>query len=95
MGVVEYTFSPSTWGAEAGRFLSSRPVWSTELVPGQPGLHREMLSQKTCLKTNNQTKTILNEQLLERWNQGSWAGKLLPQLETRALLPEAFPDELE
>jgi hypothetical protein len=25
--------------------LSSRPAWSTERVPGQPGLHRE-----TCLK---------------------------------------------
>jgi hypothetical protein len=26
------------------RFLSSRPAWSTELVPGQPGLHRETQS---------------------------------------------------
>jgi hypothetical protein len=23
-------FNPSTWEAEAGRFLSSRPAWSTE-----------------------------------------------------------------
>jgi hypothetical protein len=37
---------PSTWEAEAGRFLSSKPAWSTEWVPGQPGLHRETLSQK-------------------------------------------------
>jgi hypothetical protein len=29
-----------------GGFLSSRPTWSTELVPGQPRLHRETLSQK-------------------------------------------------
>jgi hypothetical protein len=28
--VVAYTFNPSTWEAEAGRFLSSRPAWSTE-----------------------------------------------------------------
>jgi hypothetical protein len=28
--VVAHTFSPSTWEAEAGRFLSSRPAWSTE-----------------------------------------------------------------
>jgi hypothetical protein len=28
------------------RFLSSRPAWSTNAVPGQPGLHREALSQK-------------------------------------------------
>ena len=31
-------------GAEAGRSLSSRVAWSTEQVPGQPGLHRETLS---------------------------------------------------
>ena len=28
--VVAHTFNPSTWKAEAGRFLSSRPAWSTE-----------------------------------------------------------------
>jgi hypothetical protein len=36
----------STWEAEAGRSLSWRPAWSTEKVPGQPGLHRETLSPK-------------------------------------------------
>jgi hypothetical protein len=30
--------------AEPGRSLSSRPAWSTQWVPGQPGLHRETLS---------------------------------------------------
>jgi hypothetical protein len=44
--VVLHAFNPSTWEAEAGGFLSSRPAWSTEWVPGQPGLHRETLSQK-------------------------------------------------
>jgi hypothetical protein len=44
--VVVHTFNPSTWEAEAGGFLSSRPAWSTMLVPGQPGLHRETLSKK-------------------------------------------------
>ena len=29
-GVVVHAFSPSTWEAEAGEFLSSRPAWSTE-----------------------------------------------------------------
>jgi hypothetical protein len=43
--VVAHAFNPST-KAEAGRFLSSRPAWSTEWVPGQPGLHRETLSRK-------------------------------------------------
>jgi hypothetical protein len=37
-------------------FLSSRPAWSTEWVPGQPGLYRETLSRKNKTKqTNKQT----------------------------------------
>jgi hypothetical protein len=32
LGVVAHTFNPSTWEAEAGRFLSSRPAWSTKWV---------------------------------------------------------------
>ena len=27
--MVAHIFNPSTWEAEAGRFLSSRPAWST------------------------------------------------------------------
>ena len=42
--MVAHSFNPSTWEAEAGRFLSSRPAWSTKWVPGQPGLYRETLS---------------------------------------------------
>jgi hypothetical protein len=45
-GVVAHTFNPSTRETEAGRFLSSRPSWSTKWVPGQPGLYRETLSRK-------------------------------------------------
>jgi major histocompatibility complex class I len=29
-GVVVHAFNPSTWEAEAGKFLSSRPTWSIE-----------------------------------------------------------------
>ena len=29
-GVVAHSFNPSTWEAEAGGFLSSRPAWSTK-----------------------------------------------------------------
>jgi hypothetical protein len=29
-GVVAHAFNPSTWEAEAGGFMSSRPVWSTK-----------------------------------------------------------------
>jgi hypothetical protein len=28
--VVVHAFNPSTWEAEAGKFLSSRPAWSTK-----------------------------------------------------------------
>jgi hypothetical protein len=28
--MVAHAFNPRTWEAEAGRFLSSRPAWSTE-----------------------------------------------------------------
>ena len=41
-----HSFNPSTWEAEAGRFLSLRPAWSTEWVPRQPGLYRETPFQK-------------------------------------------------
>jgi hypothetical protein len=44
--VVAHAFNPSTWEAEAGEFLSLRPAWSTEWVPGQPRVHRETLSWK-------------------------------------------------
>jgi hypothetical protein len=39
--VVVYAFNPNTWEAEAGGSLGSRIAWSTEQVPGQPGLQRE------------------------------------------------------
>jgi hypothetical protein len=44
--MVAHAFNPSTWEAEAGGSLSSRPPWSTKRVPGQPRQHREILSQK-------------------------------------------------
>ena len=59
-GVVEHAFNPRTGEEEAGRFLNSRPAWSTEWVPGQPELYRETLSPKTkqtTTKNNTQKKT--------------------------------------
>jgi hypothetical protein len=41
--VVARTFNFSTWEAEAGRFLSLKPAWFKEGVPGQPDLHRGMI----------------------------------------------------
>jgi hypothetical protein len=48
--VVVHAFNPSTWEAEAGGILSSRPTWSTEWVPGHPGIHSEILSKKKIKK---------------------------------------------
>jgi hypothetical protein len=41
-----HTFNPSTQKAVADSSPGSRPASSTEQDPGQPGLHRETLSQK-------------------------------------------------
>jgi hypothetical protein len=54
-GMVAHTFNPSTWEPEAGSFLSSRPDWSTEWVPGKTGLYIETLFQKTK-KIKNKNK---------------------------------------
>ena len=44
---MAHYFNPSTWEAEAGRFLNSKTAGSTEWVPWQQVLHRESLSQGT------------------------------------------------
>jgi hypothetical protein len=43
---VAHAFNPKTWEAEADRYLSSRPAWSTLWVPVQPRPHRETLKEK-------------------------------------------------
>ena len=65
MGVVEHAFNPSTWEAEAGGFLSSKPAWSTEWVPGQPGLYRETLSQKKKFWGLNQVLMLVQQALYQ------------------------------
>ena len=57
--MVVHTFNPSTWEAGAGRSLSSSPAWSTEGVPGKPGLQRETVAQKSQTKpqTNKPKQT--------------------------------------
>jgi hypothetical protein len=50
---VAQAFNPSTWKAEKGRSLSLRPAWSTEGVPGWPGLHGETPSQKNKNKSGS------------------------------------------
>jgi hypothetical protein len=70
--VVAHAINLSTWEAEAGRFLSLRPAWSTEWVPGQPGPHTETLSQKKK-KKNKKTQCVqraVYRHLL--WCRGGW-----------------------
>jgi hypothetical protein len=57
-GVVVHAFNPSTWEAEAGGSLSSRPAWSTKWVPGQPELYGKTLSRKTKKKKNYKLKSF-------------------------------------
>jgi hypothetical protein len=47
-GLVAYTFNLSTWEAEAGRFLSSRPA-------SQGYTEKPCLEKKTQKQTNKQT----------------------------------------
>jgi hypothetical protein len=56
--VVVHAFNQSSQ-AEAGKLLSWRPAWSTEWVPGQPGLHRETLSVKTEKRKKKRKKKDL------------------------------------
>jgi hypothetical protein len=78
--VVAHAFDPSTREAEAGGFLSSRPAWSTEWVPGQPGLYRETLSQKTNKQTNKQTNKKVRKDILEGGKGKSQPVTQLPEL---------------
>jgi hypothetical protein len=48
--VVAHAFNPSTQEAEAGRFLSSRPAWSTEFQDSQS------YTEKPCLKKKKKKK---------------------------------------
>jgi hypothetical protein len=51
LDVMAHAFKPSTQEAEAGGFLSSRPAWSTEWIPEQPGLQRETLTREKTKRT--------------------------------------------
>ena len=51
---MAHAFNPSTWKAEAGGFLSSRPAWSTEFQDSQ------CYTEKPCLeKPKKKEKNLL------------------------------------
>jgi hypothetical protein len=51
---VAHSFNISPLEAKADGSLSSRLAWSTELIPGQPELHREILYQNNNDKNKKQ-----------------------------------------
>jgi hypothetical protein len=70
--VVAHTFNPSTWEAEAGRFLSLRPAWSTEFQDSQGSTEKPCLDpppqkkpkkQKTKQNKTKQNKTKPNSDI--------------------------------
>jgi hypothetical protein len=67
-----HAFSPSTWEAEAGGFLSLRPAWSTKCAPGQPGLHRETLSQKKNKKKQKRKQKNKNKNKNKTKQKDRW-----------------------
>ena len=55
--MVVRAFNLSTWEAEAGGFLSSRPAWSTEWFQDSQGYtEKPCLEKQTNKQTNKQTK---------------------------------------
>jgi hypothetical protein len=67
--MVAHAFNPSTQEAEAGGFLSSRPAWSTERVPGQPGLYRETLSRKNKKQKKKTKKKKKKNNRNRKWRR--------------------------
>jgi hypothetical protein len=65
--MVAHAFNPNTREAGTGRFLSSKPAWSTKSVPGHPGLYRETLSQNK--QTNKQTHTYKQNKTKQKQNK--------------------------
>jgi hypothetical protein len=53
---VVHAFNPSTWEAEAGRSLSSRPAWSTSKFQDNQGY-----TEKPCLGKKKKTKKTKNK----------------------------------
>jgi hypothetical protein len=67
--VVAHTFNPSTWEAEAGGFLSSRPAWSTSEFQDSQGY-----SEKSCLEKTKKKKKQKNK---KKKTQENYTGEAL------------------
>ena len=59
--LVVHAFNNSTWEAKAARFVSSKPAWTSQWAPGQPGLHREAcLGKRNLSQKKNYQMSILS-----------------------------------
>jgi hypothetical protein len=56
-----HAFNPSTWEAEAGRFLCSRPAWSKSEIQNSQGY-----TEKPCLEKLKKRKTEKKKKKKER-----------------------------
>jgi hypothetical protein len=57
---VAHAFNPSSWEAEAGRFLSSRPAWLQSEFQDSQGY-----TEKPCLKKKTKPKKKKKERKKE------------------------------
>jgi major histocompatibility complex class I len=46
--MVAHAFNPSNWEAEAGRFLSSRPAWSTQRNPQKTNKQKQKNTKRSA-----------------------------------------------
>jgi hypothetical protein len=60
--VAAHALISSTWEAEAGRFLSSRPAWSTEWVPEKPSFKEETKQEQQQKDVTHQSSLGLESQ---------------------------------
>ena len=58
LGMVVHAFIPSTWEAEAGGFLSSRPAWATQRNPVLKNKNKKKNKQNKTKKRNVTIGTV-------------------------------------
>jgi hypothetical protein len=63
--VVVHAFNPSTWEAEAGRFLSARPAWA---IQRNPVLEKKMAGYQVKItykvKNYNQNSNVIKSNVI-------------------------------
>jgi hypothetical protein len=70
--VVVHAFNPSTQEAEADRFLSSRPAWSTKVSSRTARAIQRNPVSKNQKPKNKQTNKPKMEQRQRKWPTNDW-----------------------